>query len=163
MKRFVAIEGLRAWLAWTVVISHVARITNIYAYGVGRELSKAGDKAVLIFIVISGFVITHLLLSKQEPYAIYITRRFFRTFPLFAVTCFVGYFAAKLLAQAIVNLPWGNEEFFTKGVIPVVESTEAFFWEHTIAHATMLHGALSTAALPASPYAFNGPGWSSVA
>jgi hypothetical protein len=29
MQRFVAIEGLRAWLAWTVVAAHISLLSNI--------------------------------------------------------------------------------------------------------------------------------------
>jgi peptidoglycan/LPS O-acetylase OafA/YrhL len=60
--------------------------------------------SVLVFVIVSGlFVITHVILQKQESYWPYITRRFFRIFPLFAVTCVIGFFTSGLLAEALSN------------------------------------------------------------
>ena len=47
----------------------------------------------LVFVIISGFVITHVIVERPEPYLGYLTRRFMRIFPLFAITSVVGYFA----------------------------------------------------------------------
>ena len=54
-----------------------------------------------VFIILSGFVITHLVIERPESYPAYLTRRFMRIFPVFAVTCFVGYFANDLQAALI--------------------------------------------------------------
>jgi peptidoglycan/LPS O-acetylase OafA/YrhL len=35
-----------------------------------------------------------------------------------------------------------------------------YFWQHVVAHLTMLHGAISNNLLPWSDYAFNSPAWS---
>ena len=42
-KRFNAIEGLRGWLAWTVVLSHVVQVSNIIAKGVGPMMVRTGS------------------------------------------------------------------------------------------------------------------------
>jgi peptidoglycan/LPS O-acetylase OafA/YrhL len=52
MKRFIAIEGLRGWLAWAVVFSHLTQTSGIYAKGFGPA---PGNFAVLVFIMVSGF------------------------------------------------------------------------------------------------------------
>ena len=162
MRQFAAIEGLRGWLAWTVVLSHLAQITNLHGGGIGPPLLKAGGVAVMVFIIVSGFVITHLIIEKPEPYRVYIVRRFMRIFPLFAVTCAAGYFANEALATTIPQLPWCKEPSFwlATHVAEVVQSHHEHFWAHVAAHAVMLHGAISDNVLPQSASAFNGPAWS---
>lgn len=164
MKKFGAIEGLRGWLAWMVVFDHLALTTNIYAKGVGPQIIIAGHYAVMVFIIISGFVITHLILDKHEPYGPYLIRRFMRIFPLFAVTCFVGYFTADLYADALTRVPWANEPFFIAARIKmftgIAHTDRAFFWPNVLAHASMLHGMLGNQILPVSQYAFLPPAWS---
>src|ERR1700746_1845719 len=92
MKKFVAIEGLRGWLAWAVVVCHLVQTSDLYAMGLGPALVQVGLFSVLIFIIVSGFVITHLTIERPEPYGTYLVRRFMRIFPLFAVTCIIGFF-----------------------------------------------------------------------
>jgi len=79
VKHFRSIDGLRAWLAWTVVLCHVTLHTGAdRKWPLIEKLETSSVHAVCIFIIISGFVITHLLLEKQEDYLPYITRRFLR-------------------------------------------------------------------------------------
>jgi peptidoglycan/LPS O-acetylase OafA/YrhL len=91
IKRLAAVEGLRGWLAWAVLFDHVAYFSNFRAPFLGQFLRDIGPPAVLVFIIVSGFVITHLLIERPEPYSAYLLRRFMRIFPLFAVTCIGGY------------------------------------------------------------------------
>jgi peptidoglycan/LPS O-acetylase OafA/YrhL len=154
--RFPAIEGLRGWLAWAVVLDHLAYWSDRWGR-LGTVLRELGHPAVLGFMCVSGFVITHLILSKPEPYSVYITRRFFRLFPLFAVTCILGYFAYRLQTQ----LP--DPQFapgFMALIQQTVEDTDRYFWAHVVAHITMLYGALPQNWLPSTDVAFNMPAWS---
>jgi peptidoglycan/LPS O-acetylase OafA/YrhL len=152
MKRFAAIEGLRGWLAWTVVVGHIALTSHVKG-------SRAADYGVLAFIVISGFVITHLILERREPYGVYIYRRFMRIFPLFIATCIIGYFTTPLFVEATSKLPWRNDIWFWAHE-ETVKQQLANFWPHAIAHLSMLHGAISSNALPWSSLMFNSPAWS---
>jgi peptidoglycan/LPS O-acetylase OafA/YrhL len=118
---------------------------------------------VLVFIIVSGFVITHLVTERPEPYGDYLLRRFMRIFPLFAVTCVIGFFTTNLCAETVSRSPWASDPSFA----PVLQmfarwshTIHEFFWPHVIAHITMLHGAISSNLLPDSPYAFNSPAWS---
>jgi peptidoglycan/LPS O-acetylase OafA/YrhL len=162
MKKFSAIEGLRGWLAWTVVLDHLVEVTN--SKGVGHGFIMAGHYAVLIFIIISGFVITHLVSEKPEPYRLYILRRFMRIFPLFAVTCVLGYFTSDILAHALTKVSWAADPFFIDNRIAIfsgiARTDHAFFWQNLLAHLLMLHGAIGDNILPFSQYAFNSPAWS---
>src|SRR5688572_28994913 len=82
-ERFPAIEGLRAWLAMAVVASHLIQLSGLYLRNrPGALLYAGGSVAVLVFVIVSGFVITHLVLGKREPYKVYVGRRFFRLFPV---------------------------------------------------------------------------------
>jgi peptidoglycan/LPS O-acetylase OafA/YrhL len=156
MKKFNSIEGLRGWLAWTVVLCHITYPAAIYAKGWGPVFEKAGDQSVLIFIIISGFVITHLLIEKHETYGVYIFRRFMRIFPLFAVTCVIGYICLPFLLAALSRLPWRDATF----TFEAVHSQTVYFWPNFLAHLTMMHGAISNNVLPRSQVVFNGPAWS---
>ena len=88
MKKFQAIEGLRGVLAWAVVFSHLVYFADIYTHGFGGRIAHLGRPAVLIFIIVSGFVITHVIIERPEPYGSYLTRRFIEN--LSAIRGYVG-------------------------------------------------------------------------
>lgn len=162
MKRFQAIEGLRGVLAWAVVFSHLVYFADIYRHGFGGRIAHLGRPAVLIFIIVSGFVITHVILERPEPYFSYLTRRFMRIFPLFAVTSVIGYFASDLEIFTLLRVAYaGDPDFdFVPLVGGIASSNRQNLGLHILAHATMLHGAISDGVLPFSAYAFNIPAWS---
>ena len=78
VERFAPIEGLRAWLAWGVFFGHIVLFAGLSRLGIPRGAGEVASDCVQVFIIVSGFVITHLLLAQQESYASYIARRFFR-------------------------------------------------------------------------------------
>src|SRR5438270_6252769 len=86
VERFAPIEGLRAWLAWGVFFGHIALFAGLSRIGIPSGAADLASDCVQIFIIVSGFVITHLLLAQQEGYPSYIARRFFRLFPAFVVS-----------------------------------------------------------------------------
>lgn len=102
MGRIAFIEGLRAWLAWTVVAGHIAVMSGVASYsGPHAWLPKAGSMAVQIFIVISGFVICNVILERHEGWRAFITRRAFRIFPAYLV----AYALALLVFPLALDLP----------------------------------------------------------
>ena len=48
-----------------------------------RSWRYTGSGAVMIFMMLSGFVITGLLLTRKEAWLPFITRRAFRLFPAY--------------------------------------------------------------------------------
>ena len=66
--KIVAIDGLRAWLAWTVVAAHLVYFTgldsNSHLWGLVRV---AGNSAVRMFMIICGFVIVGMLMERKSP------------------------------------------------------------------------------------------------
>ena len=117
--------------------------------------------AVMVFVIISGFVITHLLLERNESYFQYITRRFLRIYPLYAVCLTAGVLATRLHFAAFAGHPWGN-------IVPqpdLVAAEQRSLAEHgyavhILAHMTLLHGAIPNHLLEVSEYMFLGPAWS---
>jgi peptidoglycan/LPS O-acetylase OafA/YrhL len=163
MKHFRSIDGVRAWLAWFVVVAHVGLHTGaqIRVHFLQNTFGSLGPRAVQTFIIISGFVITHLLLERREPYLPYITRRFLRIYPIYFVCLCFGIVAMYLHFAAFADRPWGDlvpqpDLFFAElnslknhGVLP-----------HLIAHLLLLHGAISDNVLQVSQFMFLGPAWS---
>jgi peptidoglycan/LPS O-acetylase OafA/YrhL len=85
---------LRAYLALWVLVDHVLWVAGYWQdtvaglptmYATIARLMVSGSYAVDLFIIISGFVIMHLLDKQGEPYLQFIVRRFFRLFPVFIV------------------------------------------------------------------------------
>ena len=167
MKNFQSLESLRAWMAWWVVLGHALHLTGIggggapwflawLPYGVLQILMQ-GHTAVNIFIILSGFVITHLLLRKSEPYGPYIARRFLRLFPIFAFCILLAILVTPLYKLAYVD------NLFVVGRemrIARFASELEHFWTHIGLHITMLHGLVPDTILPYSSTAFLAPAWS---
>jgi peptidoglycan/LPS O-acetylase OafA/YrhL len=162
VKHFRNIDGLRAWLAWTVVLAHVTLHTGAdIRWPLIEKLEISGVWSVCIFIIISGFVITHLLMEKRERYLPYILRRLLRIYPIYFVCLCLGIGATYLHIQAFSDHPWG-------AIVPQpglfgleLESLDnGDFLRHLAAHLLLLHGAISSHVLPASAYMFLGPAWS---
>jgi peptidoglycan/LPS O-acetylase OafA/YrhL len=86
-RRFDQLEGARGILACWVVFSHLLQHSDFSYADLSWPLTlvRNGGLAVRGFMILSGFVITHLLLSKHEPYRLYLCRRFLRLFPVLAI------------------------------------------------------------------------------
>ena len=157
MTKFPQIEGLRATLAITVIIAHCAQIIDVPSNPtVVHKLFLLGQISVMIFIIVSGFVIANLIIEKQEPYGPYIVRRFFRIYPLYIICCIAGAATLWMYPEALRQLPWANAAPWDS----VIASQSDRFGEHSIAHALLLHGAISNNVLPYSAFVFLPPSWS---
>lgn len=108
--RFDAIEGLRAWLAFGVFAFHLSSITNITS--LSYQFRLLGSDAVLVFMIVSGFVISHLLMTRREAYIPYITRRAFRLFPAYWIALGLGVITTFLRLEAIEQSTWTNAPSF---------------------------------------------------
>lgn len=159
MDRYPALEGLRAWLAWAVVASHVMQASELYETShLAAWLFDFGERAVEVFIILSGFVVTHLLLSRQETYASYLRRRAFRLLPAFIVACLVGAAAVSIAAHALG--PATAQSEWARHAQALAAAQAEHPWAHALLHLTMLHGLVPNTVLPMSQYAFTPPGWS---
>lgn len=154
MPRFIAIDGLRAWMAWVVVITHIIQQSSSAGGGEAWIKLDIGGEAVNVFIIISGFVITHLLVERPGPYFSYIIPRFMRLFPAFFVACIVGG-----LVYTVGNR-WAAPAWFEPLHGSDYRSLVSYFPIHVVAHITMLHGLIPNTIVPNSEYVFSPPGWS---
>jgi peptidoglycan/LPS O-acetylase OafA/YrhL len=164
MKNFQSLESLRAWMAWWVVLGHALQLAGAGNNGfLGFVPSKImalftdGGPPVAVFIIISGFVIGHLLLAKREPYLPYITRRAFRIFPIYLFALFVALATINLYQAAWIEFPFAIDREMRVARFAAQQDS---FWAHLGLHLTMLHGLVPENILPFSSTTILGPAWS---
>jgi peptidoglycan/LPS O-acetylase OafA/YrhL len=161
--KLVELDGLRAWLAWWVVIGHMIiecgwNRTWLPAFG---RVVMAPPLAVNVFIILSGFVIVLLLDTQRLGYRAFITARFFRLFPLYYV----------LLAINLIALPWliafypdflakvGDPNNLHELFATWIGHRQRLF-QHLGACVVGLHGCMPNAWLPNAHNAFVSQAWS---
>ena len=144
MNRNHTLDVIRGFLSWVVFAVHVVWFSGYR----GSTQEAFGAYAVDGFIILSGFVITQLLVIKKETYGVFIFRRFMRLFPAFAVC----------IALSLLVRPLTLGRVSTELVREASETQ--YFWWHLGAHASLIHGLVPTAWLPVSQFAFLPPGWS---
>lgn len=151
--RLPELEGLRGVLSWWVVLGHIA---YLYSDRLGDVI--AANEAVHAFIILSGFVITRLLLARREPYQAFIGRRFARLFPAYALFLILS---ALTLTQQIDGFSaFGGTGARSALRLALLEESQGDLARHLTVHLSMLHGMVPGWLLPHSPYALMGQGWS---
>ncbi|MDR2811083.1 MAG: acyltransferase [Tannerellaceae bacterium] len=114
---FTGLNALRFWAAYFVVLHHAEQIRMKYGMFNLKEyaLFNNGGIAVTFFFVLSGFLITYLLLQKQyntneiSVKQFYI-RRILRIWPLYFLLVFLGALLVPYLVQSIgysYEMPYG--------------------------------------------------------
>ena len=169
VSRVLPIEGLRAYLALWVLVDHVLWVAGYWQdtlaalptmYAILARLIASGSYAVDLFIIISGFVIMHLLDKQGEPYMPFIVRRFFRLFPVFIALFIV---AIPLSQVDLWNLTHSSQ-YLTPEKIDSRAANLASWWENIHwnipLHLTMFHGAVPEVLVKDAPGAFLVPAWS---
>jgi len=136
MKHIPVFDGLRGILALWVVLFHVFTISGHFVHP-----AIDGQHAVTVFFALSGFVIAKLAFERREHCIVFITRRFFRLFPVYAVCLIIASF------------------FLFLGVMPTTFKVEQAL-PHTISHISMLHGLVPPIILPDAEKAILNPAWS---
>jgi peptidoglycan/LPS O-acetylase OafA/YrhL len=142
VKRLAPIEGLRAYLAFWVLVGHVMSLAG-YAEAQFDGLLKLLMEprlAVDIFMAVSGWVIFSLLDRRAETYGQFITRRFFRLYPVYILLFFLGMECTQLQGWAIRH----GAQFLTPDQASVALAQVGSLWQdwgwNTFLHVTMLHG-----------------------
>lgn len=160
VDRIDEFESLRGLMALWVLLGHVASTFEIpdLDHLWWWRLLESNLKAVDVFIILSGFVIFHLLHAKHEPYGSYIYRRFLRLFPAYLVCLLVSIVMLRPSLQALQAL--GAQTTHNAVRIQIFTDTLNHFWAELIAHLTMLHGLVPNRFLPSKDYAFIGQAWS---
>lgn len=162
-NRFDLLEGLRCYLALWVVVSHAIDFTMLEPAGRFGSQHLHGGYAVQGFMILSGFVIGHLLLVKRESYVPYILRRFMRLAPIFIVCMALAWGTYGLLVSGVNALPWADDPSFS-AFVGKWETRAALMADqplaHGAAHLAMLHGAIPQQWLAQAPSTILAPGWS---
>jgi peptidoglycan/LPS O-acetylase OafA/YrhL len=103
-------------MAWWVVVGHalhLAGVSSNLAESLFSELVlkvlMRGNTAVSVFIIISGFVIAHLLLIKRENYGRYLIRRWLRIFPVFLVCLIIALLLTPMYEAAYTGFEWVHQ------------------------------------------------------
>jgi len=162
MLRFPGFEGLRGWLAWTVVLDHLVLNAGLNARlpMLGR-LPLLGAGAVLVFVIISGFVITHLVVERHETYGRYLQRRALRIYPIYLVALLAGALGTALSFATFLH---GRQDVFLfpfqASLARDYDSLAAHPLAHWLLHLGLLHGAVPRELLFDSPDMLLPPAWS---
>jgi peptidoglycan/LPS O-acetylase OafA/YrhL len=113
---FKDLDALRFLAFFVVFISHcfgfLGYVNDSKTFVLLKgHLFQHGDLGVNFFFVLSGFLITYLLLNEKDSFATiglknFYTRRILRIFPVYFLTIFVGFFVIPNLALDEFNLPF---------------------------------------------------------
>lgn len=157
-ERITELDGLRGVLAWTVVVSHILFATGCFALVVRRIplFQDLAESAVDVFMILSGFAITHVLLMRPTVSG-YFVRRALRIVPAYYVALLAGILLNGLLADNLRRLP---AEAVAPFYIRICEIGSARMWLDAPLHFLFLHGVIPAASLPALPYTLLGVAWS---
>ena len=157
--RFASLEGLRALMAWWVVVVHIAILTGInsMAPGYTGPLWRA-SVAVDVFVMLSGFVIAHLQLSSRRPtYGRYLARRAFRLWPAYLLALLPMIAIPALYSYPFVELGWHSGH---SNVVAAHEVVQANLLPHVLLHLSMLHGLVPSEILQHADSSLLSPAWS---
>lgn len=141
-ERLPVLEGLRGVLSLWVLVYHVLTISGwwkilpAFVQGFGN-----GANAVDVFILLSGFVITRLLLAKREPYFIFLFKRYARLFPVFLM-CLISALAVQALGYMPIR--------FMPQDFPLLLA----------ANVMLIHGAIPDSLIHGASGAILNPAWS---
>ncbi len=108
-SRLRSLDGLRALSIILVILGHASQTPHGSVLAVVRRFGDIAHLGVVVFFVISGFLITTLLMQEREKFgrvslSLFYARRSLRIFP--ASFAYIGVIAALASAGFIVLKPW---------------------------------------------------------
>jgi peptidoglycan/LPS O-acetylase OafA/YrhL len=125
--RVSSLDSIRGIAAFSVLLFHcyllshdfkrqIDNVIETYGFPWGSSLSlymnlfTSGRSAVIIFFVLSGFVLTLSLLNRKQSYKKFILSRIFRIYPVLAISVILSYllhaFIGNNQVPAITNSDW---------------------------------------------------------
>lgn len=156
--RIPELDGLRGVLAWTVVAAHILLVSGWFNPLIQRFplMGDVAESAVDVFMLLSGFAITHVLMMRPRVGS-YFVRRACRIVPAYYVALLCGILLNGLLIDNLRRLPPG---IIGPEYIQICELGSERLWLDATLHFFFLHGLIPTALLPAAPYTLLGVAWS---
>jgi len=164
--RIDELDGLRGILASWVAFVHALAWCGLAleAFSVPLAAKRlavdANQAAVDIFMILSGFVITHLLCSRPQSYRQFMIGRFFRIYPVYFVCLLFGWLMIGPLSHLLATMPWRNIDYFNWWIFPQSSAQSAHPTAHLLAHLTLLFGLIPEKVLPCTATTLLGPAWS---
>ncbi|MDR3404557.1 MAG: acyltransferase [Chthoniobacter sp.] len=160
-ERLPEFEGLRAILSWWVFASHalLGAGLGIAELPGGIRILAHGDYAVDAFIILSGFVISKLLIERAPSYRVFLGQRFFRLYPAYLVALFLAILLQPVSFGNAAHLETINPALVAQTRLNLANDAH-YFPFHLLAHLTMLHGIVPDSLLPGSGVALLPPAWS---
>lgn len=158
--KLASLESLRGLLALWVVVAHVTArvISEDTIAGFHARAPLEPLLPVYVFMILSGFVIFHLLQREQESYRAFILRRFFRLAPLYFVMLIVSAQMVHFELRTLGNLFWRNPHIYD--AIKIHHETLTQFWPHFLSHLFLAQGLVPETVLPDANFTFLSQGWS---
>lgn len=154
------LEALRGLLALWVLVAHVTSrvvsdetIARLHFQAILEPLT-----AVWVFMILSGFVITLLLVREKPSYGSFLVRRVFRLVPLYLCALAATALLVRFELRTLENLFMRNVHIYD--AIKVHQEAIGQFWPHLWAHVFLLHGLIPDTVLPDSNFTFLSQGWS---
>ena len=142
---FPGLNGLRFFAALAVIITHVELLKDqlhIENYWSNKIIFNLGGLGVYFFFVLSGFLITYLLLAEKEKGEIsvkkFYMRRILRIWPLYYLIVILAFFIFPHIEY--LHLPWLQSHFYEN------------YWQQFFLFVFMLPN-LALAMHPAIPHA----------
>jgi peptidoglycan/LPS O-acetylase OafA/YrhL len=127
-RRIPSLDGLRGISIWAVIIAHSADhflFSHIRSHHIRTVLSNGANLGVTIFFVISGFLITSILLAERKRTSRIDVRRFYKKRAIRIVPAFVLYTGTILLLcdvsprQIVYALTFTTSFFFWQAYKPL--------------------------------------------
>lgn len=108
MNKIHALESVRGFAAVYVLLGHF--FINRFSLGKFDLFFRFGQEAVMLFFLLSGFVIYYSFQKQPEqPFRDYFRRRFVRIYPIFIVSLFISFLVLCLSRKMLA--PFGVTQF----------------------------------------------------
>ena len=127
-RRIPSLDGLRGISIWAVIIAHSADhflFSTIHSHHIRTVLSNCANLGVTIFFVISGFLITSILLAEQKRTSQINIKRFYKKRAIRIIPAFALYTGTILLLcdvsprQILYALTFTTSFFFWQAYKPL--------------------------------------------
>jgi peptidoglycan/LPS O-acetylase OafA/YrhL len=153
MRKLQELDSLRGLLALWVYIGHLS-----YTVGIDPMPVLDNGHAVIVFIIMSGFVIVFLLDNSDLTYWDFLKRRFFRIFPVYAIALAGSIFLLDMCVDALRQAPFQGERNLTR--MAIFQANREQIVEQAVFNLFLLQGAVPDWLSNHASFAFLGQAWS---